>query len=246
MSLYSRIVPYITLGYPDMETTNQFIQLCYRLGIKTIEIGVPFSDPMADGPVIQSAGDYARKKGIHFGSLEDLVIQPDKADHYIMTYANLFLHRGPEKTFTWLQSMGYQGAIIPDANFGVDSALTVDKKKDFALVSFISTTTDDHRIIEIARQAQGFIYAVSSPNVTGKSVDTFDAIESKITLAKQHTRTPINIGFGIKDAAAVRRALNVADGAIIGTALIQCINADASTSQNLKAMEDYLITLSDS
>ncbi|ADU64918.1 tryptophan synthase, alpha subunit [Desulfurispirillum indicum S5] len=240
MNIYSRIIPYITLGYPDLETTQAFLELCYELGIKRIEIGIPFSDPMADGPVIQEANDYALARGINFRSLEALRIDTGKADHYVMTYANLFYHYGPADTFQWLTRLGYRGAIIPDLSFEQRDDFAAEVPEDFALVPFIATTTDDGRVEAITSRSAGFIYAVSSPNVTGQAVDNFSLIEAKISLARQHTSTPIFIGFGIKDGQTAAKAMAIADGAIIGTALIQCIQPDAGRERNISALRQFL------
>lgn len=241
----SRIIPYVTLGYPDRATTQALLDLFAELGIQRVEIGIPFSDPMADGPVIQAASDYALSRGTSFRDLTQLKLHSN-TDYYVMTYVNLFARVGAENRFAMLRELGIRGAIIPDlapehaAPFR-DAART----HNIDLVSFISTSSDDSRVRTIAESATGFLYAVSSAAVTGTKISSLEAISRKIAVARQVTTTPICIGFGIRDAATVRDALHYADGAIVGSALIEKISPTVDLSTNVAKVKAFLESLAE-
>lgn len=241
----SRIIPYITLGYPDFATTQALLELFATLGIKRVEIGIPFSDPMADGPVIQAASDYALSRGVRFLDLAQLKLHPD-TEYYVMTYVNLFARVGAANRFAMLRELGIRGAIIPDlAPEHAAPFRDAAREHGIDLVSFISTSSDESRVRAIAESATGFLYAVSSAAVTGTKISSLEAIAGKIAIAREVTATPICIGFGIRDAATVRDALHCADGAIVGSALIEKISPALDLDTNIANVKTFLESLAE-
>lgn len=235
------LVPYFPLGFPDVETTIALVELAYELGIKVMEIGVPFSDPMADGTVIQAASDFALAQGVRFADLQQLPIDVSRAEHFAMTYANRFWKPGVASTCEHLQQMGFCGAIVPDLIGEHREDFLARVPGGFSLVPFLSTTTSEARLQQVATQVgEGFVYALSAPGVTGGSVDSFGAIAQQIERLRPLTTAPVCIGFGIRSRQAVERALEVADGAIVGTAIVERLDPARNPDENLAAVRELL------
>lgn len=223
-------IPFITCGDPDMETTCALVRAFANAGAAIIELGIPFSDPTAEGPVIQDANIRALSAGTTTDDIFALAkrLRAGEADHapvncplVIMTYANVVFHYGIERFCRKAQDAGIDGLILPDVPFEEKGEFAeACRAHDLAFISMIAPTSDE-RIAMIAREAEGFIYLVSSLGVTGmRSTITTDlgAIVEKI---RAITKTPIAIGFGVSDAKQAHDMAALADGAIMGSAIVR-------------------------
>lgn len=222
------LIPFITAGDPNPTLTVQLMHALVEAGADILELGVPFSDPMADGPVIQRASERALKYQVSlkqvFEFVKEFRLQNTKTPVVLMGYLN------PIEAYT------YQQVAKDAAEVGVDGFLIVDlppeeaeslvkplQAHDLDMIFLIAPTTQANRIEKIAQQASGFIYYVSVKGVTGsKDLDTQE-VSDKITEIRQHTDLPIGVGFGIKNAETAAKVAKVADAVIVGSALVQLI-----------------------
>lgn len=219
-------VPFITCGDPDLETTEKLIFALERAGADLIELGIPFSDPTAEGPVIQSANLRALSRGITTDQIFNMVRNVRKKTSIplvFMTYANVIFSYGTERFCKTASEIGMDGIILPDVPW--------EEKEEFASVckqfglDFISliAPTSQSRISKIAAEAHGFIYCVSSLGVTGvRSAITSD-IGSMVKVAKQSSPLPVAVGFGISTPEQAAQMAMHADGVIIGSAIVSLI-----------------------
>lgn len=224
-------IPFITCSDPDIETTKALVKELEKSGASIIELGIPFSDPTAEGPVIQEANIRALKAGVTtdivFDMVSELKNESDensvKCPLVFMTYANVVFHYGIEKFCKNAACAGADGIILPDVPFEEkDEFASVCEKYDLAYISLIAPTSDE-RISMIAQQAHGFIYLVSSMGVTGvrKKIDT--DIESIVARIREVTDVPIAIGFGIADEKTAQKMASYAEGVIVGSAIVKLV-----------------------
>lgn len=223
-------IPYITAGYPNLETTEDVILTMAEAGADLIEIGIPFSDPTAEGPVIQHAIEEALAQGQKTDDVFDMVVRlREKIDIPLvfMTYANIVYGYGMDKFMKRCQEVGVQGLILPDVPY--------EEKEEFCqaanaygveLISLISPTSKE-RISKIAKEAQGFVYIVSSLGVTGtRSEITTDLSELVSTVRQANPDIPCAIGFGVSGPDQARQMAKEADGVIIGSAIMKLVDQD--------------------
>ncbi len=242
-------IPFITCGDPDLETTKEILKACADNGADLIELGIPFSDPTAEGPVIQEANIRALSKGCTTDQVFDMVKEVRNDVHIpmvFMTYANVVFSYGAEKFISKAKEVGMQGMILPDVPFEEKGEFQdLCDKYDFPLISMIAPTSED-RIQMIAKEAKGFIYLVSSLGVTGvRSEITTDlgAIVSKI---KEVTDVPCGIGFGISSPEQAKKMVDTgADAAIVGSAIIKLMaqygkESPAYIAQYVKSMKEAI------
>ena len=219
-------IPFITCGDPDLETTAACVRAMAAAGADLIELGIPFSDPTAEGPVIQEANERALANGCTTDKVFDMVrdLRKDVTVPFVfMTYANVVFSYGTERFVATCAEIGVDGLILPDVPF--------EEKEDFApicakhgldLVSMIAPTSEN-RIASIAREATGCIYVVSSLGVTGvRSAITTD-IPAMVELIRKNTDTPCAVGFGISTPEQAAKMAGAADGAIVGSAIVKLI-----------------------
>lgn len=217
-------IPFITCGDPDLETTQQLIYAMERAGADMIELGIPFSDPTAEGPVIQEANIRALKHKVTtddvFGLVEK-VRQTVKIPLAFMTYANVVFSYGTEEFMRRCKDTGVDGLILPDIPF--------EEKGDFAgicreygidFVSLIAPTSHD-RIKTIAAEAEGFVYCVSSLGVTGTRTEITTDVGAMVRLVKEAKDIPCAIGFGISTPKQASEMAACADGVIVGSAIVK-------------------------
>lgn len=239
-------IPFITCGDPDLETTAKIVRVMANSGASLIELGIPFSDPTAEGPTIQGANLRALTGGVTTDKIFDLVrdLRRDVSVPMVfMTYANVVFSYGAEKFISTCKEIGIDGLILPDLPF--------EEKEEFQplcdqygvdLISLIAPTSEN-RIAMIARQAQGFIYVVSSLGVTGVRSEITTDVGSIVKIIRQNTQIPCAVGFGISTPEQARKMAAVSDGAIVGSAIIKIIEksgADAveNVGQYVKSMVD--------
>lgn len=221
-----KLVAYITAGYPDKNFTIDLALALGENGVDTLELGVPFSDPVADGPVIEAANERALAAGFRFADILDIseVIAP-KIDTLWMGYFNPFYQYGMEKLLDRAQTLGVNGLIIPDVPY--EEAKTYYEffeARSLANITFVAPTDGEERIAMITAQARKFIYLVAYAGITGsgKSEDLAPVLD----MIKRHTQTPVYVGFGVNELTA-REKVQGADGVIVGSAIVNVLLDDA-------------------
>jgi len=223
-----KFVPFVTAGFPNLSLFKKFLFALEEEGADMIEIGVPYSDPLADGPVIQEASIRAIKQGITlsrtFSIIQEVREEGLKVPLILFTYYNPILQMGLEKAAEQIQSAGFQGVLVPDLPIEERVALQQTLlRKQIPLISLISPTTEQQRRKKIAKQAEGFIYIVSSLGVTGERAVFHREVLPIIREVKEHANVPVVLGFGIKQRAQLKGLEKDLDGYVIGSALIRSI-----------------------
>ena len=243
-------IAFITCGDPDLETTAAAVRAAAENGADLIELGIPFSDPTAEGPVIQDANIRALSGGVTTDKIFDLVreLRQDVQTPFVfMTYANLIFSYGTERFLSACQDIGIDGLILPDLPFEEkDEFLPACRKYDVDLISLIAPTSAD-RIAMIAREADGFLYIVSSLGVTGIRNEIKTDLSSIVSVIRQNTSLPCAIGFGISTPEQGRAMAAVSDGAIVGSAIIKLLekygkDAPAHIGKYVRTMKEALRT----
>ena len=219
-------IPFITCGDPDLETTYKSVMAAIENGADLIELGIPFSDPTAEGPVIQGANLRALSGGVTTDKIFDLVKRlrgETDIPMVFMTYANVVFSYGSGKFISICSDIGIDGLIIPDLPYEEkDEFLPYCKKYGVDLISLIAPTSGD-RVAMIAKEAEGFIYVVSSLGVTGTRSSIETDISSIVDIIRKNTDIPCAIGFGISTPAQAHDMAALADGAIVGSAIIKLL-----------------------
>lgn len=219
-------IPFITGGDPDVETTYELIKAMAESGADIIEIGIPFSDPIAEGPVIQEADLRALSSGTTTDALFDMVVRLRKEIDIpliFMTYANPIYVYGKERFMKRCAEVGIDGVIVPDIPFEEKAELSgVCKENGIDLISMIAPTSAD-RIETIAKEAEGFIYCVSSLGVTGVRSEIKTDIGAMVAHVKTVTDTPVAVGFGISTPEQAKKMAALSDGAIVGSAIVKIV-----------------------
>jgi tryptophan synthase alpha chain len=218
------LMPYMMGGYPDRERSRAVGEACIAGGADLLELGVPFSDPLADGPAIHAAATTALAAGIAVSDVLDLGARlADRIPVIVMTYANTVLAPGSERFLDRLLEAGVCGLIVPDLPFEEGEELgQAAVRRGLALVALVAPTTTDERMELIGRRAQGFLYAVSVTGTTGERAAGPRALRPLIDRAKAHTDVPVALGFGIATPAHAAAAADAgADGVIVGSRLVR-------------------------
>ncbi len=241
-------IPFITCGDPDLATTAAAVREAEKNGADLIELGIPFSDPTAEGPVIQGANIRALKAGATTDKIFELVRdlrQDVSVPMVFMTYANVVYSYGAEKFIKTCQEIGIDGLILPDLPF--------EEKEEFqplcsqcgvALISMIAPTSKN-RVAMIAKEAEDFIYLVSSLGVTGTRSEITTDLASIVEVIRQNTDVPCAIGFGISKPEQAKKMADIADGAIVGSAVIKLLekhgqDAPKEIGRYIKTMKDAI------
>lgn len=234
-------IPFVTGGDPDLETTEKLIYEMAEKGADLIEIGIPFSDPIAEGPVIQEADERALHAGCTTDQLFDLVERVRKTvtlPLVFMTYLNPIYSYGSEKFMENCKRVGIDGVIVPDLPFEEKEELrSVCNQYGIELISLIAPTSKE-RIKTIAKEAEGFIYCVSSMGVTGVRSEITSDIGGMVSLVRQVTDLPVAIGFGIATPKQAEDMAKYGDGVIVGSAIVKMIAAQGRES--VKAVGEYV------
>ena len=241
-------IPFITCGDPDLDTTKEIVKSMAANGADLIELGIPFSDPTAEGPVIQEANLRALTNEVTTDNIFEMVKQLRQdvtIPMVFMTYANVVFSYDADKFIKTCSEIGIDGLILPDLPFEEkDEFDDICKKYNVDLISLIAPTSAN-RIAMIAKEAQGFIYIVSSLGVTGVRSEINTDIPSIVQLIRENTSVPCAVGFGISTPAQAAKMASISDGAIVGSAIIKLIaqyGKDAATpvGEYVKCMKDAL------
>lgn len=219
-------VAFITCGDPDLETTAAAVRAAVANGADLIELGIPFSDPTAEGPVIQGANSRALSGGVTTDKIFDLVrdLRTDiTVPMVFMTYANVVFSYGTETFISTCKEIGIDGLILPDIPYEEkEEFLPICHKYDVELISLIAPTSEN-RISMIAKEAEGFLYIVSSLGVTGTRSEIKTDLKSIVDVVRQNTDIPCAIGFGISTPEQAGKMAAISDGAIVGSAIVKLI-----------------------
>ena len=241
-------IPFITCGDPNLDTTKKIARSMVESGADLIELGIPFSDPTAEGPVIQGANLRALSGGVTTDKIFDMVkeLRQDLTVPMVfMTYANVVFSYDAEKFIRTCSEIGIDGLILPDLPFEEKGEFDdTCKKYGVDLISLIAPTSEN-RVAMIAREAEGFIYIVSSLGVTGVRSEINTDIASLVKLVRENTSVPCAVGFGISTPEQAARMAGISDGAIVGSAIIKLIekygkDAAEPVGEYVKSMKDAL------
>ena len=241
-------IAFVTCGDPDLETTMAVVREAVANGASLIELGIPFSDPTAEGPVIQGANLRALTGGVTTDKIFDMVRslrQDVKVPMVFMTYANVVFSYGAERFLSTCKEIGMDGIILPD--------LPYEEKEEFLplchtygvdLISLIAPTSEN-RIAMIAKEAEGFLYIVSSLGVTGTRSEIKTDLKSIVEVVRQNTDIPCAIGFGISTPEQAQKMAAISDGAIVGSAIVKIIEkygkeAPAHVGEYVKEMTEAM------
>lgn len=219
-------IAFITCGDPDLETTAKVVRAAAENGADLIELGIPFSDPTAEGPVIQGANLRALTGGITTDKIFAFVIElrrDVKVPMVFMTYANVVFSYGAEKFISTCREIEIDGLILPDLPFEEKEEFQpLCRQYDINLISLIAPTSEN-RIAMIAKEAEGFVYIVSSLGVTGTRNEIKTDLASIINVVRENTDVPCAIGFGISTPEQAKKMTDISDGAIVGSAIIKLL-----------------------
>lgn len=241
-------IAFVTCGDPDLETTAKVVRAAVENGANLIELGIPFSDPTAEGPVIQGANLRALRGGITTDKIFAFVkeLRRDvKVPMVFMTYANVVFSYGAEKFISTCRDIGIDGLILPDLPFEEkEEFLPACRQYDVDLISLIAPTSEK-RISMIAREAEGFIYIVSSLGVTGTRSEIRTDLSSIVKVVRENTKVPCAIGFGISTPEQAKKMADISDGAIVGSAIVKLIekygtDAPEHVAEYVKSMKDAI------
>lgn len=241
------LVVFITAGYPDLGTTYKLILELEAAGADIIELGVPFSDPMADGPVIQEASGFALKKGVNLARILDLVKnvrQRTQIPICLMTYYNPVFCYGEERFCRVSLASGVDGVIIPDLPpEEAGSFIGFARKCDLDFICFVSPTTGPKRMRHICNISRGFIYYVSLTGTTGARRDLAPDLIKNLKAIKSCTRKPVCAGFGVSTAEQVKKICAIADGVIVGSAVVSKIKQSLGKADLVKKVGRFVSSL---
>jgi tryptophan synthase alpha chain len=241
------LMPFMTVGYPDLPASIELVKAMVAAGADAIELGIPFSDPLADGPTIQKASSQALRAGTRPSDVIDTVAALRRAGVEVplilMGYCNTFLAQGEERFISASASAGADGLIIVDLPpEESDRTLATCRSHGLDLIFLLAPTSDDARIAEVTRRAGGFIYCVSVVGVTGARAELPKELPEFLRRLRAKTDLPLAVGFGISKRAHVEALRGLADAAIVASALIDIVEA-SPREERVKRVRDYVEVL---
>ena len=231
-----KLVTFVTGGDPNLETSKKIIEILVKNKVDIIEIGMPFSDPMADGPTIQLSSNRAISKGIDLNHIFYLASHVKKLNEklpvILMGYYNLILHYGIKEFVKCCSLNGIDGLIVVDLQPEEDDELINElNENNICLIRLITTTTDENRLKLILRNASGFLYYVTVMGTTGQKSANLDELKKSINFIRNYTKMPIVPGFGIKNSIDVKNICKISDGAVVGSSIINIIEENLNDEE---------------
>lgn len=240
------LIAYLTCGYPDMDETYKLVLEAESSGVDIVELGIPYSDPLADGPIIQAASEKALEKGTNIDMIFDMareLREKTQLPLVIMTYYNAVFRYGAEKFLEGCKGSGIDGLIVPDLPYEEKGAISgIAKGCGIDLIPLVAPTSED-RISKLVSDASGFVYCVSSKGVTGKRSSFAEGLEDFMKSVRRHTDLPLAIGFGISDGDAARSVKGMCDGVIVGSAIIERIGKGVEKGDVTGEVRPFIETL---
>lgn len=237
-------IPFITAGDPDLKTTGQLISVFEKSGASMIELGVPFSDPMADGPTIQRANERALKNGVHLTQIFSLVKKiryTSQIPIILMGYYNPVLQYGLKNFAQNCHKSGVDGLIIVDLPVEESQPLKKElKNKPIDLIYLLTPTSEYKRIQLVAKHGRGFVYYVSFTGTTGGAQLNTQDVKKNVGRIRSRIKLPINVGFGISTPAHVQTVSAFADGVVVGSALVKIIEKFGKSKKIFSEIEPYV------
>ena len=241
------LIPYVMLGDPDVATTEALALAAASAGADLLEIGIPFSDPLADGPVLQRSAERALAQKVTLADALALVRRlraKIQIPLLFMTYYNLIFQYGDERLANDAAAAGVDGLIVPDLPPEEASPLeTVARAAGLYLIYLIAPTTPPARIKLIAKRGGGFLYYVSLTGITGSKLPALDEVDRSVRAIKRVTDLPVAVGFGVSTPEEAGRIARVADGVIVASALIKRLHAQPDPASRLAELAAYLKSL---
>ncbi|CAK9322490.1 unnamed protein product [Citrullus colocynthis] len=242
------LIPYITAGDPDLSTTAEALKVLSTCGSDIIELGVPYSDPLADGPVIQAAATRSLARETNFNAIIFMlkgVIPELSCPISLFTYYNPILKRGIENFMMIIKDAGVRGLVVPDVPLEETEILRKEAVKyNIELVLLTTPTTPKDRMKNIAEASEGFVYLVSSVGVTGTRTSVSGRVQTLLEKVKEVTKKPVAVGFGISKPEHVKQVADWgADGIIIGSAMVKLLGEAQSPEEGLKELENFTKSL---
>lgn len=237
------LIPFLTAGDPDLATTAEALRILDRAGADLIELGVPYSDPLADGPVIQAAATRALQKGVKLDDVLAIVreVHQDIAAPIILfTYYNPIFYQGVEVFLDKIKAAGVKGLVVPDLPLEEsDRLLEATAERGLELILLVAPTSSPERQTAIAKKSQGFVYLVSVTGVTGVRTEVGSRVEALLAGMRQVTDKPIGVGFGISQPEQAEQVKAWgADAVIVGSAMVKRL-AEGTPAEGLQALETF-------
>lgn len=241
------LIAFITAGFPDLPATARLVLSFEKSGVDIIELGVPFSDPLADGPVIQEASAYSLKKGVNLQKILNLVKKLRKSTGIpicLMTYYNPIFRFGEKEFVDQAVISGVDGIIVPDLPpEEAREFIRYADKSGLINICFIAPTSSGERIKAISKKAKGFIYYVSLTGVTGKRNNLSADLKTNLAKIKKFTSLPVCVGFGISGAQQAQEASKFSDGVIIGSAIVDKIRKNLGSRSMVERVAKFVRSL---
>ncbi|MCL5023899.1 MAG: tryptophan synthase subunit alpha [Nitrospirae bacterium] len=234
-------IPYIMAGDPSLEATEEKVLLLEKCGADIVELGVPFTDPLADGPTIQRAAERALRAGVTLTRVIGLVgqlRQKSAVPLVLMTYYNPVFRYGIERFVGDASNAGVDGLIVPD--LPPDEAadlIRFSKRKGLATIFLLAPTSTGERMQKVAKASTGFIYYVSMTGITGSALSVNDSLRESIAAVRAMTRKPVAVGFGISNPGEAKDIAELADGVIVGSAIVKRLH------ESPRSLEEFLCGL---
>ena len=242
-----RIIPFVTVGFPDVDTTLDIVAALVESGAAAVELGVPFSDPLAEGPTIQKSSFRALKQGVTLSDCLDVAAElrqrGTRVPLVLMGYYNPFLAYGLEAVAERAQKVGVDGFIVPDLPVEETAPmLEACHRHDIALIPLLAPTSTDERITEACALGRGFIYCISLLGVTAARVEPSPEAANLIQRVRQNTSLPLALGFGISRKEQVDALVDSVDAVVVGSALVDAI-ANASPDERISKVRMFMENL---
>ena len=234
-------IPFVTAGHPDLETTREIVLTLAASGSHIIEIGIPFSDPIADGPIIQKSSFQALQHGYSFADYIDLIRDlrtETEVGLVFMSYMNPVLSYGLEKLDREGVEAGLDGVLISDLT--PEEYSRMEPLKGLDTIFLAAPTSSDQRLQKIREVSRGFVYLVARTGVTGSQTDVEASVPKMVERLRRYTQLPIAVGFGITSAQDVSKVWQYADGAVVGSAIVRFIEEHRSDAQLARKLGEYV------
>lgn len=237
------VIPYLTVGFPSLEVSEALFKELAEAGADILELGVPFSDPLADGPVIQYSSQLALSQGVTLENVFEVVESLRKTTQIpliLMTYYNLFYHYGLEKFVARATEVGVDGVVIPDLPPEEGEDWLKAARGRLETIFLLAPTSDEERIEKVADVSDSFIYCVSLAGVTGIREKLSSVLPQFVSRVRSKTDKPLAVGFGISTPAQAGEVAKLADGVIIGSALIKLVSEEKVTKNQLAKVRQLI------